>query len=51
MLPPSQTAFVPFVSVDNMLQLVLKLGIEKVLVEIAEEIRLRLESWLHRHEH
>ena len=36
---------VPFVSVDNMMRLVLHLGVEKVLVEIAEEIEADFRRW------
>ena len=43
MLKPSKTAFVPFVSVENMMRLVLHIGIEKVLTELAAEDREALE--------
>ena len=35
---PSKQAYVPFVSVENMMKLVLHLGIERVLVDLAAEI-------------
>ena len=38
MTSPSHQAFVPFVSVDHMLKLVLHLGIERVLIDLAAEI-------------
>ena len=45
MLKPSKTAFVPFVSVENMMRLVLHIGIEKVLVELAAEIEADFARW------
>lgn len=45
MLKPSKTAFVPFVSVENMMRLVLNIGIEKVLVELAAEIEADFARW------
>lgn len=37
--------FVPFVSVDNMMRLVLHLGVERVLTEIAAEIEADFKRW------
>ncbi len=45
MLKPSQTAYVPFVSVENMMRLVLHIGIEKMLVELAAEIEADFARW------
>lgn len=42
---PSHQAFVPFVSVDNMLKLVLRLGIERVLIDLAAEIEADFRRW------
>ena len=36
---------VPFVSVDNMMKLVLHLGIERVLVDLATEIEEDVRRW------
>ena len=36
---------VPFVSVDNMMKLVLKLGIERVMVDLAAEIEADFRRW------
>ena len=35
---PSERAFVPFVSVDNMMRLVHSIGVERMLVELAAYI-------------
>lgn len=45
MLKPSQTAFVPFVSVENMMRLVLHIGVEKMLTELAAEIEADFARW------
>lgn len=42
---PSPMAYVPFVSVHNMLKLVLHFGIERVLTEIAIEIEADFKRW------
>ena len=42
---PSPLAFVPFVSVDNMMQLVNKIGIEEVLRELAAYIESDFLRW------
>ena len=42
---PSHQAYVPFVSVDNMLKLVLRLGIERVLIDLAAEIEADFRRW------
>lgn len=36
---------VPFVSVDKMMQLVLQLGIERVLIDLAAEIEADFRRW------
>ncbi|WP_347267003.1 ornithine cyclodeaminase [Paracoccus sp. (in: a-proteobacteria)] len=45
MQKPSQTALVPFVSVENMMRLVLHVGIERLLVELAAEIEADFARW------
>jgi len=45
MIPPSELAFVPFVSVENMMRLVHHLGIETVLRELAEAIETDFRRW------
>ena len=42
---PSHQAYVPFVSVDNMLKLVLHLGVERVLIDLATEIEADFHRW------
>ncbi len=42
---PSHQAYVPFVSVDNMLKLVLHLGVERVLRDLAAEIEADFRRW------
>jgi ornithine cyclodeaminase len=44
---PDQTRLnlVPFVSVDSMMKLVLRLGVEHVLTEIADEIEADFRRW------
>ncbi|MFC3179802.1 ornithine cyclodeaminase [Cypionkella sinensis] len=42
---PSHQAFVPFVSVDHMLKLVLHLGVERVLSDLAAEIEADFKRW------
>ena len=42
---PSHQAYVPFVSVDHMMKLVLHLGIERVLVDLAAEIERDFLRW------
>ncbi len=42
---PSHLAFVPFVSVHNMMQLVHHIGIERVLTEMAAEIEVDFRRW------
>jgi len=44
-LKPSELAFVPFVSVENMMGLVHHIGIEKVLCELADEIEADFKRW------
>ncbi len=45
MKSPSHQAYVPFVSVDHMMKLVLHLGIERVLVDLAAEIEADFRRW------
>ncbi len=42
---PSNLAFVPFVSVDNMMKLVHHIGIEKVLADLADYIEVDFRRW------
>lgn len=42
---PSPLAFVPFVSVDNMMRLVNTIGVERMLVEIARTIEADIKRW------
>lgn len=44
-LKPSKLAYVPFVSVDNMMKLVHHIGIEQVLVDLAKNIREDFARW------
>ena len=44
-LLPSRHALVPFVSVDNMMQLVLHIGIEEMMQGIAAEIEADFRRW------
>jgi ornithine cyclodeaminase len=45
MLTPSDKAYVPFVSVDNMMGLIQHIGIEKALVELAAEVEADFKRW------
>ncbi len=45
MQTPSHLAFVPFVSVHNMMKLVHHIGIERVLTEMASEIEADFRRW------
>ena len=45
MLKPSQTAYVPFVSVENMMRLVHHIGLEPMLKELAAEIEADFVRW------
>ena len=45
MTAPSHHAYVPFVSVDKMMKLVLTLGIERVLVDLVAEIEADFRRW------
>jgi len=45
MTPPQSLNIVPFVSVDNMMRLVLHLGVERVLIDIAAEIEADFRRW------
>jgi ornithine cyclodeaminase len=45
MLTPSEKAYVPFVSVDNMMGLIQHIGIEKALVDLAAEIEADFKRW------
>lgn len=42
---PSKQAFVPFVSVDNMMRLVHAIGVEQVMVDLAAEIEADFRRW------
>lgn len=42
---PSQLAFIPFVSVDNMMRLVHHFGIENVLVELTDAVEADFRRW------
>ena len=44
---PSELAFVPFVSVENMMALVHHIGVEKILIDLAEEIEADFKRWEH----
>ncbi|MGE6741303.1 ornithine cyclodeaminase [Allorhizobium pseudoryzae] len=43
--PPSSKALVPFVSVENMMRLVHHIGVERMLVELADEIEADFRRW------
>jgi ornithine cyclodeaminase len=45
MAPPSHLALVPFVSVENMMRFVLHTGLDRVLVELADEIEADFRRW------
>ena len=45
MIAPSHHAYVPFVSVENMLRLVVRLGVERVLADLATEIEADFRRW------
>ena len=42
---PSHLALVPFISVENMMRFVLHTGVERVLVELADEIEADFRRW------
>ncbi len=42
---PSELAYVPFVSVEHMMGLVHHIGIEKLLIELADEIEADFKRW------
>ena len=42
---PSALAFVPFVSVQNMMKLVHHIGIERLLIDMAAEIEADFRRW------
>ena len=44
-LAPSEKALVPFVSVDNMMRLVHRIGIERMLVELTDYIEADFKRW------
>ena len=44
---PSRLALVPFISVDNMMRFVLHIGVERMLVELAQEIEADFRRWEH----
>ena len=43
--PPSAKALVPFVSVENMMRLVRHVGVEAMLIELAEAIEADFARW------
>ncbi len=45
MTVPSDKALVPFVSVDNMMRLVHHVGVEKMIIRIAEQIEADFKRW------
>ncbi|RID91221.1 ornithine cyclodeaminase [Gemmobacter lutimaris] len=45
MTAPSRHALVPFVSVDNMMKLVLHIGVERMMTELAAEIEADFLRW------
>ncbi|KJS11290.1 MAG: ornithine cyclodeaminase [Hoeflea sp. BRH_c9] len=45
MTPPSHLAFVPFISVENMMRLVHSIGVETVLTELADAIEHDFTRW------
>ena len=45
MLLPSKQAYVPFVSVANMMKLVLHVGVEQMMVDLAAEIEADFRRW------
>lgn len=45
MIAPSHHAYVPFVSVENVLRLVVRLGVERVLADLATEIEADFLRW------
>lgn len=45
MIAPSRQAYVPFVSVENMLRLVLHLGVESVIRDLVAEIEADFRRW------
>ncbi|WP_203228053.1 ornithine cyclodeaminase [Roseovarius dicentrarchi] len=44
-LPPSDKAYVPFVSVDNMMKLVHHIGVEQMLIGLADYIEEDFKRW------
>jgi len=44
-MPPSDKALVPFVSVDHMMKLIHRIGIETMLTELAEYIEADFKRW------
>jgi ornithine cyclodeaminase len=45
MIAPSKQAYVPFVSVANMMNLVLHMGVEQMMVDLAAEIEADFRRW------
>ena len=45
MLPPSQKALVPFISVDHMMQLINHIGFEQMLTGLASAIEDDFKRW------
>ena len=45
---PSQLAYIPFVSVENMMRLVHSFGIEKLLLELTNAVEAAYDQFLQR---
>jgi ornithine cyclodeaminase len=45
MIAPSKQAFVPFLSVANMMRLVHAIGVEQVMIDLAAEIEADFRRW------
>jgi ornithine cyclodeaminase len=45
MTPPSHLAYVPFISVENMMRLIHSIGIETMLKELADAIEHDFTRW------
>ncbi len=43
--PPGKLALVPFVSVENMMRIVLNVGVERFMTELAAEIEADFRRW------
>jgi ornithine cyclodeaminase len=45
MIAPSELAYVPFISVENMMRFVLHMGVERMLIDLAAEIESDFRRW------